>query len=469
MKRVAFITLGCKANWVDGEELAAVCRRAGLAVVPFADEADAYVVNTCTVTAVADQQSRQLLRRARRQNPGALVVATGCLGEVDASAIEAIPEVDRVFGTSDRGEMLEYLFERLGFEIGMVSLRGAAATKQSLGVKEIASLPSVARNDSNEFFQSRARAFLKIQDGCDRHCAYCIVPRARGLARSVHAGEIVDSCIALSRHHREIVLTGIDIGQYRDEECGDLPGLLERLLSTDGLPRIRISSIHPTVVDGRLLRFLSSPGKMCRHVHLSIQSCSDTVLKRMGRNYSADDVARAVSSLVDAVPGIAVTCDLIAGFPGESEGDHRSTVSLLSSLPLAGLHVFPYSLRLGTRAAGMDGQVAPGERRMRAAEIRTIGAEARRRFLDSFIGEALDVIVTSSEPDADGAVSAFSDNAISIALPADIIGYGDMGRAIITGASGLKAKGKWDSHQMKRRSSSASKSGSAINSSAGSI
>ena len=410
MKSVAFATLGCKANYVDTEAMIAACRSAGLRVVPFDAPADAYVVNTCTVTSTADQQSRQMLRRPGRARPGAMVVAVGCAAEVDRDSLAACG-VDAIFGTRERKASLDFLFEKLGVSDGA---SGAGSC-----------LP-----------QSRARAFIRIQDGCDRSCAYCIVPRARGAAVSVPPEEIEGSCIALSRHHREVVLTGIDIGQYRHRPAGrsavDLLGLVARLASVEGMPRLRLSSIDPTVVTEEFASLMAASKKICRHVHLSVQSGSDPVLRRMGRNYGAREIERAVSLLKERVEGIAVTADLIAGFPGETDGEHRSSAELVRRLSFAGLHVFPYSERAGTRAAAMPGKVDAAVRKGRAAELRAAARESRAAFLEGQIGAPLEAIVTSRAEGADGTVKAFTDNAVSVTLPSGAISYGEIGGAVIT-------------------------------------
>ncbi|HPM41204.1 MAG TPA: MiaB/RimO family radical SAM methylthiotransferase [bacterium] len=425
MKSVAFATLGCKANYVDTEAMVAACRGAGLLVVPFEDEADAYVVNTCTVTSTAYQQSRQMLRRPGRARPGAIVVAVGCAAEVDRESLAACG-IDAVFGTKDRGAALAYLFRRLGID-----------------------LPSrESRVASHDLPQSRARAFLKIQDGCDRGCAYCIVPRARGPAVSVPPDEIESSCLALSRNHREIVLTGIDVGQYRHRLArgsdAGLLGLLARLASVEGMPRLRLSSIDPTVVTDEFASFLAASKRVCRHIHLSVQSGSGTVLRRMGRGYGAGDIERAVILLKERVEGIAVTADLIAGFPGETDEEHRSSAELVKRLSFAGLHVFPYSEREGTPAASMPGRVEASVRKERAAELRAVARESRRAFLESQIGRPIEAIVTSRAEGAGGTVKAFTDNAVSVTLPSGAVSYGEIGAAVITSVCELEAFGKWE-------------------------
>lgn len=444
MKRIAFATLGCKANYADTEMMLAVCRFAGVAIVSFDDEADAYVINTCTVTAVADRQSRQLIRRPKRINPAALVVVVGCMGEVDRDFARAIDGIDAVFGTKNRDDALAFIFQKLG-------INASSLTNVDCDVE-----------------QSRARAFYKIQDGCNRSCAYCIIPKARGSSKSLPPNEVRRRCLLLARYHREIVLTGIDIGQYGMdlEPEWNLCSLVEFLVSDDDMPRLRLSSIDPSMVNKRMLEVIASSKKVCRHIHLSIQSGSDRTLKAMGRPYRVVDIERAVRQLVETVPGIAVTGDIIAGLPGETDDDHFETLKLLSDLPVTGLHVFPYSPREGTRAFLMPDQVSLQQKRERAARFRDIAAKKKTIFLKSQIAAVFDVIVTSRVPDADGRVVAVSDNAVTISLPADVVAYGEMGRALVTEVNQMRVRGLWNYHRKTRKSLNDSKSISTINSSA---
>lgn len=422
--RIAFATLGCKANWCDTESMAQALSAKGFMIVPFSETADAYVVNTCTVTAVADHQSRQMLRRAIGRGGGATVIATGCYGEMEPDVLHGIDGVDAVFGTKDREKLTWYLISKFG-----------------KGMDGNSTIPVV---------QSRARAFLKIQDGCNKRCSYCIVPRARGRSKSMPPEEVVQSCISLSKGHREIVLSGIDIGQYGRDLLNDLSlsGLLKNLIQTKGISRIRISTLDPRMVDDALIRLIAaSSAGLCRHIHLSIQSGSDPVLKEMTRGYTAADITHTAEKLAHAVPDIAITGDVIAGFPGETDGQHRQTVELLSALPLAGLHVFPYSRRPDTRAATMK-QLSRDVVKVRAAELRALAKRKILAFLAGFVGKSLKVIVTSKTPDDDGFIRAFSDNAISVCLPEGSVAYRGIGKCIVTEVAGFKVKGIWESAQM---------------------
>jgi threonylcarbamoyladenosine tRNA methylthiotransferase MtaB len=426
MKRIAFTTLGCKANWSDSEALLQALARVGFAIVPFADEADAYVVNTCTVTAIASAQSRQLLRRAKRRSPGALVIATGCYGEVSRDKLAVLEGVDAIFGVADRERLITYLCERLGAEAdytGLVSQVGMVPAEQ----------------------QSRARAFVKIQEGCDRRCAYCIVPQARGQNRSMPQEQVVETLRGLSRAHREIVLAGIDIGQY-GRDLGDgarLRDLLARLVSEESISRIRLSTLDPKIIDDEMVSLIAGRG-ICRHVHISIQSGSDEVLARMRRGYGAADIERAALALDESVPGVAITGDIIAGFPGEREDEHLETMQLLRRLPLAGLHVFPYSRRKGTLAYRMDDQIPKDVRKRRAAEIRALAHRMRMDYLESQLGHSFEVIVTSRVPGTDGKVEAVTDTSVKVRLPDGRVPYGEIGTARIVDITETAVMGEWE-------------------------
>lgn len=439
MKRIAFTTLGCKANWSDTEALIQSLSKAGFEIVRFDGPADIYIINTCTVTALADSQSRQMLRRAKRRSPDSLVIAAGCYAEISKEDLESLKEVDRAFGTKERDALVEYLFELSGHK--------------SEGIIE--NLPVE--------HQSRARAFVKIQDGCNKRCAYCIIHLARGKSRSIPVDKVIQICHGLSQFHHEIVLAGIDIGQYgRDLDKGTtFLTLLEKLNHENGLARIRLSTLGPKEISEKLVQILAY-GNFCRHIHLSIQSLSDNVLARMGRGYSAVDVKRAANVLANKVPGIAITGDVIAGFPGESEDDHRATLDALSSLPLAGLHVFPFSARSKTRAAKMEGQIPHDVKRERAFEIRELALGKRKQYLSSLIRNVLDVIVTSKHPRDDGLVEGVADNGVHVLLPDGIVKYGEMGAARITEITDLNVRGIWESNQTKRQGSNSLKPNSDI-------
>lgn len=426
MKRIAFTTLGCKANWSDSEALAQALERMGFEIVPFDAEAEAYVVNTCTVTGYAGAQSRQMLRRAQRRSPSARIVATGCYGELSREKLIELECVDAVFGVHDRESLVAYLCDEFGLHFDR-----ACIASGTLGLVPLAS-------------QSRARAFVKIQEGCNRRCSYCIIPTARGSNKSMPLDEVVATLSSLSQSHAEIVLAGIDIGQYGGdrEEGVDLKTLLRAIQSHGGISRIRLSTLAPPHVDDELMAILAAGG-ICRHVHLSIQSCSDGVLTRMRRGYAAEDVRRAAEALWQKVPEIAITGDVIAGFPGEDEANHLETLQTLGDLPLAGLHVFPYSKRTGTLAARMTDQVPTEVKRRRAAQIRALAETKKRRYLEGLVGKSCEVVVTARTPDGNGRVESVSDTGVKIGLPFGHVAYAGIGTAIIEEIGDTEVRGSW--------------------------
>lgn len=415
--KVAFETLGCKANWSDTESILQSISTVGIEIVPAEEIADVYVVNTCTVTAVAQAQSRNMLRRMRRRSKNAVVIATGCVGEIDSQELSSLPEVTKVFGTKDRATLVEYI----------LSLAGIDGADLSLPVNK----------------QSRARAFLKVQDGCERHCAYCIVPTARGKCRSLPVEDAISACKELSKHHKEIILTGVDISQYGIDLQGvTLLDLMEAIRSEGDISRIRITSVHPTVVNDRFAEIISDSKKFCRHVHLSIQSASDNVLRDMGRGYTTFELKNAISTLQNKVEGVAITGDLIAGFPTESNADHNATCELIAASKMAGLHVFPFSPRYGTRAHELKERVPINTIKKRAAELRNIASDLRKKYLDKMRSRSFEVIVTSKEA-IEGKVEAFSDNGVSMLLPAGKVSYAEMGSARVVEIRGSEVFAEW--------------------------
>lgn len=426
MKRIAFTTLGCKANWSDTEGLVQRLERIGFTIVPFDAEADAYVVNTCTVTGYAGAQSRQMLRRAKRRSPKARILATGCYGELSREKLIDLECVDAVFGVHDRESVIAYLCDAFGCSDDAVPME-----TESFGMVPFEP-------------QSRARAFVKIQEGCNRRCSYCIIPSARGPSKSMLVEQAVSTLVRLSRNHAEIVLAGIDLGQYGMDigMRGGLKHLLKSIQSKPGISRVRLSTLGPGHVDDELIAILKDGG-FCRHVHLSIQSCSDSVLTRMRRGYAARDVRRAAETLWKAIPDIAVTGDVIAGFPGEDEFNHQETLKLLDALPLAGLHVFPYSKRAGTLAARMPDQLPAEIKRRRAADIRQLAAAKRQHYIQGLLGKSFDALVTGKTPDAKGLVEAVLDNGVKIAVPQGEVAYAGIGAAVIEEIMDTEVRGSW--------------------------
>ncbi len=435
MTRVAFTTLGCKSNHYDTECLIEACRSNGYEIVSFDECADAYVINTCTVTMLADAESRQLMRRAKRRSSTARVIAIGCSTQNDAATYRAIGEVDAVFGVRCVEEVLGYLNKAVDHR----------PRKPGSGTQHFPPENVVARPQARPMVptqQSRARALLKIQDGCDHRCTYCAVWRARGPSVSVPSDEVLQGFAAL-KEYPEVMLTGIHVGQY-GRDCAPNIGfahLVHTLAESKG-PRVRIGSLNPDELDDKLCALFRHP-QVCRHLHLSLQSGAPRVLAAMGRTYTPDHVAASIAGLVTRVPGMAVGMDVIAGFPGETLEDHRATVAFISALPVALLHVFPYSPRPGTPAAAMPQQVPQVERKRRAQELLAVGRAKRSSFATRQIGTEAFAVVTARAPDAEGYVTAVTDNYVTMRLCGDGSEYGTGGRVRLTAMAGEEVRGLW--------------------------
>jgi threonylcarbamoyladenosine tRNA methylthiotransferase MtaB len=418
--RVSFFTLGCRLNHHDTAAMRGDLARAGWTPV---DEgtpgsgADVLVVNTCTVTRRADQESRQLIRRLARERPGARIVVTGCYAQRAPEEVRAIAGVSAVLGTAERESIAARLAVIVPETAGVAAAR-AAADLPTVAVAPGRSrpLPFVA---PAPLHVGRARALVKVQDGCDAFCGYCIVPYVRGRSRSVPRAEVMaQASRLLEAGFRELVLTGADLGDYRGcrGEPSDLADLIGVLLALDGRHRVRLSSIEPNKVDPSLVDLLSREPRLCRHLHLPLQSGSATVLRAMRRAYAPGDYARLIERVAAAGP-VAIGADVIVGFPGESEREFEETAAFIESLPIAFLHVFRYSPRPGTRALSLeDAEAAAPVVRERAERLRLLGERQRRAFAQSLVGTHREVILESRNA-ADGSRLGTSDLYATVAVP----------------------------------------------------
>ncbi|MDP2181418.1 MAG: tRNA (N(6)-L-threonylcarbamoyladenosine(37)-C(2))-methylthiotransferase MtaB [Actinomycetota bacterium] len=380
---VSLRTLGCKVNQVESETIASSLLGMGC-VLTAEDEARIVVVNSCTVTAEADRKVRKIVRHALQSRMAPVVVVTGCLAALDAEGITALGE--RVMVEPDSSRVGERVARLLG---DVANVGGAAGADTGAGAVDI-------RPPAQTVFHTRA--MVKVQDGCDAFCAYCVVPFARGVPRSVAIGDVIGRVRQLVRAGtREIVLTGINIGKY-DDAPGGLAGLYRAVAET-GIPRIRLSSIEPLDLDDELLAALSETPATCAHLHVPLQSGSDAVLRRMGRGYTAHEYEARVAAAREALPGLAVTTDVIAGLPGESVAEAAATRQFCEHIGFSKLHVFRYSARAGTVAAQMDGQVDPGERSRRARGLREVGLRLRDAALGAMVGAHAEVLVEETTVD----------------------------------------------------------------------
>lgn len=390
----AIATLGCKVNQFESADMIEQLRNAGWEQVDFNEAADLYLVNSCTVTGRSDAESRKLLRRARRANPLARVVATGCYAQVSPAELQALTEVDQVLGNREKHDILHH--------ITLAADRVSSPAEQAEG-------PTLKLTS----FADHTRAFLQIQNGCENGCSYCIVPIARGPNRSVDASEVEEAVRRLAAEgYREVVLTGIHLGAYRP----DLAGLLRRLDGTRAVERLRLGSLEPNELTDDLLELIAGSSRICPHLHLPLQSGSDAVLRRMRRRYDGALYRRVVEKAAQRLPDAFLGADVIAGFPGETDQEFRETCDLIAALPLADLHVFPYSRRPGTAAATMPDQVPPAVIKERAAVLNSLAAVKLKLFRQRFVGTTLELLGQRYDPDT-GLVSGLSRNYLEIDSP----------------------------------------------------
>jgi threonylcarbamoyladenosine tRNA methylthiotransferase MtaB len=366
----AIATLGCKVNQFESADIIQQLCNAGWQQVDFDEVADLYLVNSCTVTMKSDAESRKLLRRARRNNPFARVVATGCYAQVSAADLQALTEVDQVLGNREKHDILRHI---------------------SLGESQVSRLESDTEQPSLRLtsFADHTRAFLQIQTGCENFCSYCIVPFARGPNRSVAADELLAAVRRLAANgYREIVLTGIHLGAYQP----GIAALLRQLEQEGTVERIRLGSLEPNELDGELLELIANSSCICPHLHLPLQSGSDSVLKRMKRCYDAAFYQQQVLKTAKLMPDAFLAADVIVGFPGETEKEFKETCTLIESLPLADLHVFPYSRRPGTEAALMKNQLPAAVIKERSAFLHQIARRKLQQFRQLFVGKELELL-----------------------------------------------------------------------------
>ncbi|OIQ61561.1 threonylcarbamoyladenosine tRNA methylthiotransferase MtaB [Moorella thermoacetica] len=405
--RVALVSLGCKVNQNEVEALKHLFQEAGYQVVPFPEAADVYVIHTCTVTHISDRKSRQLIRRAIRANPEAIVAVTGCYAQVAPGEVLAIPGVDLVVGTRDRHRLVELVARaREGTApINAVRPHEKGETFEELPLVEV----------------SRARAFLKIQEGCQEFCTYCIVPYARGPLRS-RDPELIRAEVRrlVDAGYLEIVLTGVHTGAYGRDLAGevDLADLLQNLVKVPGLRRLRISSIDPLDFTPELKAVLTGEGVICPHFHIPLQSGDDAILGRMGRRYTGQYYLELIASLRSGRPGAAFTSDVMVGFPGETEAQFQNTLAVVKEAALAGIHVFPYSPRRGTPAAAMPGQVAAEVKKDRERRLLQLGRHLSRQYAREFLAQTLDVLVEGPLPGCPDCQEGLTGNYLRVAFPA---------------------------------------------------
>lgn len=400
MPSVAFMTLGCKVNQYETEVMEGLFKRAGYAIVPFDGRADIYVINTCSVTHLGERKSRQLIRRARRTSPEAVVAVTGCYAQISPQAVAEMEGVHLVVGTQRRGEIVRLVEE---------ARRSREAVQAVTDVMQAKTFDEVPLLEPG----GRTRAFLKIQEGCANFCAYCIIPYTRGPLRSRRLADVrAEAARLAAAGFQEIVLTGIHLGAYgRDFDGAVALEDAAAAVLAQPVARLRLGSLESIEVSDALLALLRDEPRFCRHLHLPLQSGADAVLRRMNRHYTTEAFAQLLQKIRTAVPDVAISTDVIVGFPGETPEQFAESLDFVRRMEFARVHVFPYSRRAGTPAASFTGQVSQAEKKARAQAMQQAADETARTYRARFVGRALPVLIEQSK---DGIAEGLTDNYLRV-------------------------------------------------------
>lgn len=404
MPRIALTTLGCKVNQFESAAFSSALTEAGCTIVPFAQEADVYIINTCAVTGRAGQQSRQMIRRAAQQNPKAKIVVTGCYAQAEEKTVHELCDPPVVLvGNAQKDKVvqaaLQTMTEKKQVDLGDIGTQ-----------KTICHLP--VRN-----FSGKTRAFMRIQDGCNNFCSYCIVPYTRGRSRSLPREQVfAQIAVFLAEGYQEIVITGINTGKYGLDLCeGEtMSSLLRSLCSLFPSVRFRLSSLEPNEITDGLLDIVLAHPNLMPHFHIPLQSGDDQILARMNRRYTSVFFAKAIEKIQQKLPYAGIGCDVLCGFPGETDVAAARTFAFLKGLPISSLHVFPYSKRPGTPAAQMEGQVSAQEKTRRVNCLRSLDKELRQRFYTSQIGRSFRVLVERRSKEKKYVLQGFTENYIPL-------------------------------------------------------
>ena len=405
-KRVSLHTLGCKLNQTETATIGRQFEREGYELVGFGEPSDVVVLNTCSVTDRADRECRQLLRRVRRTSPDAFVAVVGCYAQLRPDEIASIPGVNLVAGTAEKFDLLRHVASGKGPGPATILRSDRRTFTEAVS----------ATSDGLE----RTRAFLKVQDGCDYTCAFCTIPLARGASRSVPRQTVINEAEALAlRGYKELVLTGVNTGDYGRKEGESLVTLLRELVGLGAFERIRISSVEPNLLTDELLDYWIGEDILCNHWHIPLQSGSDPVLRRMRRRYGTDWYRDRIDRIHRNVPDAGIGADVIVGFPGETDEYFEETVSFLKDMPLSYLHVFTYSERPWTDAPELTGQVEPRIRSERSERLRALSDRKRRSFHEGFVGRIVQVLTESR--DESGRMTGLSAEYVRVAMDDSMI------------------------------------------------
>ncbi|MCB9206756.1 MAG: tRNA (N(6)-L-threonylcarbamoyladenosine(37)-C(2))-methylthiotransferase MtaB [Ignavibacteriales bacterium] len=402
-KTVAFYTLGCKLNYSETSTISEEFVNNGFTKIDFFDKADVYVINTCTVTENAEKDCRQIVRRALRQNPNAYIIVTGCYAQLRADEISKMDGVDAVLGSNEKFKIFDLIQDFTKEQLSCIYVNAA---------EHLNDFNSAFSTDSDD----RTRAYFKIQDGCDYKCTFCTIPLARGKSRSLAEEIAVKQFTELvDKGYKEIILTGVNVGDYGKNNDSNLYSLLKKLIAVDGEFRIRISSIEPNLLTEEILDLVAQNKKMCNHFHIPLQSGSDKMLKLMQRRYNTSDYKSIILKAVNKIKEVGIGVDVIIGSPGETEEDFLDTYNFLKELPISYLHVFSYSERPNTKAILMEDKVSAEDKKRRSAMLRILGEKLKNKFYRNMIGTEQKVLFEDSEKDTN--IFGFTSNYVKVKYP----------------------------------------------------
>mgnify|MGYP004463423029 CR=1 FL=1 len=384
-KKAALHNLGCKVNAYEVEAMQQLLEKAGYEIVPFEPGADVYLINTCTVTNIADRKSRQMLHKAKKMNPDAIVVATGCYVQTDEGKLDKDEAVDLILGNNQKKQIVEVLEE---YE------RQHKKQKHVIKINQTKEYEELEISHTAE----HVRAYIKVQDGCNQFCTYCIIPYARGRVRSRKISQVIEEVQTLAaRGYKEVVLTGIHLSSYGldfpEEERETLLSLIQAVHEVQGIQRIRLGSLEPRIITEEFARTISALPKMCPHFHLSLQSGCDATLERMNRRYTSTEYAEKCTLLRKYFDNPALTTDVIVGFPMETEEEFRMSRDFVDSIHFYETHIFKYSRRHGTKAAAMDGQLTESQKAIRSDEMLALNEKHSREYEESMLGRELEILL----------------------------------------------------------------------------
>lgn len=403
-KKVAFATLGCKVNKYETEAMSEMFKKRGYEVVGFDEISDIYVINTCTVTNIGDRKSRQMIRRAKHKNPHSIVAVTGCYAQVSPEEVKKIEGVNLVLGTNERKNIVDYVEKLTENEF-------FSSVSDIRKIKDFEDMPI-------EDFEKMSKAYIKIEEGCNEFCSYCIIPYARGPVRSRSILSIEKEAKRLSdAGFKEVILTGIQVASYgKDLDGLTLADVIELIAEKTDIERIRLSSIEPRLLTDEFIERIKNTGKICPHFHISLQSGCDETLKRMNRKYTTKDYLEGVKRLRKSFDNPAITTDVMVGFPGEDDTEFEKSRKFMETVGFSDAHVFEYSNRKGTRADLMEGQVANEVKNVRSEKMRAAVQKLKEEYMKSFVGKELSVLF---EQEKDGYFEGTSQNYIRVLKKSD--------------------------------------------------